>query len=209
MDDEEAQLMVLPFKMKVQSLMEDNKALDEMTAQDKERVKREAEQEIEINFPSYFDELQRQLLSLTAERPGRPEARDLSQADHVEAQHREVPVDRVLTELLTDITNAEEATFRTDFLRLRLEVVQMCIEQRELVDVPGGSAGIRVPELLASFPERDQRWMEDAICCLKDQVKRAQMKSVMNIADLELPAAYNFYHDAIPTEARLIFQPIA
>jgi hypothetical protein len=51
--------------------------------------------------------------------------------------------------------------------------------------------------------------MEDAICCLKDQVKQAQMKSVMNIADLQLPAAYNFYHDAIPTEARLIFQPIA
>ena len=51
--------------------------------------------------------------------------------------------------------------------------------------------------------------MEDAICCLNDQVERAQMKSVMNIADLELPAAYNFYHDAIPTEARLMFQPLA
>ena len=58
--------------------MEDNKALDELTAADKERMKREAEQEIEINFPSYFDELQRQLFSLTAERPARPEARDLS-----------------------------------------------------------------------------------------------------------------------------------
>ena len=69
MDDQEAQVMVLPFKMKVQSLMEDNKALDEMTAQDKERKEREAEQEIEINFPSYFDELQRQLFSLTADRP--------------------------------------------------------------------------------------------------------------------------------------------
>ena len=120
--------MVLPFKMKVQSLMEGNKALDEMTAQDKERKEREAEQEIEINFPSYFDELQRQLFSLTGERPSRAEARDLGLADHVEVQHREVPVDGVLTELLSDITDAKEATFRTDFLRLRLEVVQMCIE---------------------------------------------------------------------------------
>lgn len=128
MDDQEAQLMVLPFKMKVQSLMEDNKALDEMTAQDKERKEREAEQEIEINFPSYFDELQRQLFSLTAERPTRAESRDLGQADHVEVLHHEVPVDCVLTELLTDITDAREATFRTDFLRLRLEVVQMCTE---------------------------------------------------------------------------------
>jgi hypothetical protein len=63
---------------------------------------------------------------LTAERGANQEARDLNQADHVEVQHREVPVDRVLTELLTDITNAEEASFRTEFLRLRLEVVQIC-----------------------------------------------------------------------------------
>jgi hypothetical protein len=43
MDDDEAQIMILPFKMKVQSIMEDNKALDELTAKDKERMKREAE----------------------------------------------------------------------------------------------------------------------------------------------------------------------
>ena len=61
-------------------------------------------------------------------------------------QHREVPVDRTLTELLRDITDAREATYRTDFLRLRLEVVQMCTEQRELVDIPGGPAGISVPQ---------------------------------------------------------------
>lgn len=57
MDDDEAQVMILPFKMKVQSIMEDNKALDELTAKDKERMHKEAQEEIEINFPSYFDEL--------------------------------------------------------------------------------------------------------------------------------------------------------
>jgi len=31
----------------------------------------------------------------------------------------------------------------------------------------------------------------------------------MNIADLVLPSTYNFYHDTIPQEARLIFQPLA
>lgn len=47
----------LPFKMKVQSLMENNKAIDERTQEDKDRMEREAKKEIEKNFPSYFDEM--------------------------------------------------------------------------------------------------------------------------------------------------------
>jgi hypothetical protein len=35
------------------------------------------------------------------------------------------------------------------------------------------------------------------------------MKSVMNISDLTLPSTFNFYHDSIPIEARLIFQPLS
>ena len=46
----------LPFKMKVQNLLEDNKAMDEWTKEDKERMEKEANKEIERNFPSYFDE---------------------------------------------------------------------------------------------------------------------------------------------------------
>ena len=38
---------------------------------------------------------------------------------------------------------------------------------------------------------------------------QASVKAVMNIADVELPHAYNFYHDASPQEARLFYQPIA
>jgi len=56
MDKQEAQVYNLPFKMKVQSIMDDNKAIDELTAKDKERMELEAQREIEINFPSYFDE---------------------------------------------------------------------------------------------------------------------------------------------------------
>jgi len=37
--------------------MEDTKAIDELTAKDKERMEKEAREEIELNFPSYFDEL--------------------------------------------------------------------------------------------------------------------------------------------------------
>jgi hypothetical protein len=56
MDDAEALLLNLPFKMKVHDVMEDTKAMDELTAKDKERIAKEAELEIEANFPSYFDE---------------------------------------------------------------------------------------------------------------------------------------------------------
>ena len=30
--------------------------MDELTAKDKERIQKEADEEIELNFPSYFDE---------------------------------------------------------------------------------------------------------------------------------------------------------
>lgn len=53
----------LPFKMKVQSLMEMNKAIDERTQEDKDRMEKEAKLEIERNFPSYFDEFQKVMFS--------------------------------------------------------------------------------------------------------------------------------------------------
>jgi hypothetical protein len=46
----------LPFKMKMQTLMEDNKAIDERTKEDVEKMEKEAKLEIERHFPSYFDE---------------------------------------------------------------------------------------------------------------------------------------------------------
>jgi len=51
--------------------------------------------------------------------------------------------------------------------------------------------------------------MHDAVCVLEDQIEQNQLRSVMNISDLTLPSTYNFYHDCIPTEARLLFNPLA
>ena len=76
-------------------------------------------------------------------------------------------VEIILSEL-TEIDNAEEDVFRSEFLRLRLEVVQMCQEQSEVAHMSQNKQVIRVPESLQSFSERDNQWMEDAICCLKD-----------------------------------------
>ena len=44
----------------------------------------------------------------------------------------------------------------------------MCQEQSEVAHVAQNKQVIRVPELLLSFSERDNQWMEDAICCLED-----------------------------------------
>ena len=51
--------------------------------------------------------------------------------------------------------------------------------------------------------------MEDAINCLIEQVERATLRSVMNISEVELPRNFNFYHDTLPAEARLIFSPLS
>lgn len=58
LDDQEEQILKLPFKMKMQDILEENKAIDERTAKDKQKMELEVAQEIEINFPSYFDEIQ-------------------------------------------------------------------------------------------------------------------------------------------------------
>ena len=56
MDEAEGQVLMLPFKMKVQNIMDDNKALDELTKKDIEQRKIEEDLLIEATFPSYFDE---------------------------------------------------------------------------------------------------------------------------------------------------------
>ena len=126
--------------------MESNKAIDELTQKDKERIEREAENEIEVNFPSYFDELQKQLFSLTNDHKGARQGRDLTNMSNIEVKHYEVPVESVFGELI-EIQSAYEAVFRSQFLQLRLEVVQMCHEQSEVIKV-GRSQAINIPDSL-------------------------------------------------------------
>lgn len=58
---------------------------------------------------------------------GRKEGRKPSYYGEVEMQHREVAVERALGELIK-VTNAYEDIYRSNFLRERLEIVQMCWE---------------------------------------------------------------------------------
>ena len=98
MDDAEAKVYNLPFTMKMQSLLEENKAMDELTAKDKEEREKAAQLEIEVNFPSYFDEFQKNLLNLTNER-NEEQMRDFHLATHVEVQHSEVRIENIFAEL--------------------------------------------------------------------------------------------------------------
>ena len=204
LDDAEAQVLNLPFRMKVQSLMEDNKAIDEMTRKDKEEKQKEDDAEIEVNFPSYFDEFQKNLLNLSSIKDKKMY---LNRDEKVEVTHREITYDQMLLELC-EVNNVEEDSFRSEFLRLRLEIVQMSLEQSETISLKG-TKHKRPPTVLVSqvqsFTERDHSWMEDAVCCLQDQIEQARLRSVMNISELTLPSTYNFYHDPIATEARLMY----
>jgi hypothetical protein len=202
MDEQEGQVYNLPFKMKVQDILAENKAMDERTKADVELKKKEEEAEIEANFPSYFDEFQKHLLSAT-------DQRDSSKFDFgeriakVEVRHREVSLESVMAELVGQ-SSKEDSTYRSGFLRLRLEVVQLALEQS--AQLPG----TQLPtSFVMSLAERDATWMEDAVNCLEDQLDNAKLKSVMNISELQLPRNFNFYHDTLPTEARLIFAPLS
>jgi hypothetical protein len=42
LDDQEEQILKLPFKMKMQDILEKNKAIDERTAKDKQKMELEA-----------------------------------------------------------------------------------------------------------------------------------------------------------------------
>ena len=106
----------LPFKLRMQTLMEDNKAIDERTKEDVEKMEKEARQEIERNFPSYFDEFQRLVFS------GEVDAA----ANNVKERTREgdaVKVEKILHSML-NLDNTETPTHhRRSMVKLRLTLL--------------------------------------------------------------------------------------
>ena len=58
----------MPFKVNLQqAILDGSKALDELTLKDKEAMKEEQEREVELAFPSYFDQLQKALVLMDNE----------------------------------------------------------------------------------------------------------------------------------------------
>mmetsp|Transcript_29535 Transcript_29535/g.44984 ORF Transcript_29535/g.44984 Transcript_29535/m.44984 type:complete len:83 (+) Transcript_29535:9414-9662(+) len=79
--------------------------------------------------------------------------------------HHEVKAEKVIAEL-AEVTLASESEYKTEFMRQRLELVQMCNEENETLKSKTG--GPFASSLICSAHERDREWMEDAVCCLSD-----------------------------------------
>ena len=77
--------------------------MDEWTKEDVARMEAEAEKEIETNFPSYFDEVQKQFFSgeLT---------KDYSRDAFGKYQKTSVPIEEVFAEIV-GVTKSEEVSF--------------------------------------------------------------------------------------------------
>ena len=59
-EEDDVQIIELPFKFKSQDIPDVvGKAMDEWTKEDVAKMEAEANKKIEINFPSYFDEVQK------------------------------------------------------------------------------------------------------------------------------------------------------
>jgi len=57
-EEKHVEMFKLPFKLRTQTIPEiTGKAMDEWTEKDKAKMEAQAEAEIELNFPSYFDEV--------------------------------------------------------------------------------------------------------------------------------------------------------
>lgn len=52
-------------------------------------------------------------------------------------------------------------------------------------------------------------WLRDVGNYLREELSHSVVPSVMNVADVRLTAEYNFYHDPLPQEARLVFEPLS
>ena len=84
--------------------------MDTWTAADKAKMDADAEKEIELNFPSYFDEVQKAYYS------------GEFMKDQFVKQHEEVSINDVLAEIL-EINPTNEPIFRSNYLSERLTVV--------------------------------------------------------------------------------------
>lgn len=179
--EEASQLkFTLPFNMKQQKLPSApvGKAMDEWTAADKASIEAEAEKEIELNFPSYFDEVQKAYYSGEFVK---------DQADL--KRNEEVSVNDIIGELL-ELTASTESVFRQQYLNERLTVVESALE------------------FAGSTINNYSEWVDDIQALMQHSLHEQKLKQVMNIADVQLANSYNFYHSPIPAECKLIYQPL-
>ena len=101
--------------------MENNKAIDERTKEDKERMEKEAKLEIEANFPSYFDELQKTLFTGVIE----------PKEDINKKQKTEIKAFSILNELL-QLEKSNTTNYKKTFMKLRIKVLNQLYTHSDL-----------------------------------------------------------------------------
>jgi hypothetical protein len=184
----------LPFKMKVQSLMEDNKAIDERTKEDVEKMEKEAKLEIEKNFPSYYDEMQRVMFNgISDEEASRPSR------VRREYQESEVKAESIIEDLLNQ-SGASLPTagdLRRSLTKHRLVVLHSLFKSSDSSREGGTN---QITSLTSILP--------DIANYLREELTHSSRPSVMNISQVQLSPTYNFYHDPLPHEARLVYEPL-
>ena len=110
---EDEQELKVPFKVNLQqAIIDGSKALDELTLQDKEAMKEEQDREVELAFPSYFDQLQKALVLMDNESPAQIARDDL----------KSVRVEEVFGELCA-VDDKGEVSYRTKYLQTRVQTV--------------------------------------------------------------------------------------
>ena len=174
-EESDVQIFELPFKVQNQDIPDVvGKAMDEWTKEDIAKMEAEANKQIEINFPSYFDEVQKAYYDGEFKR------------DREEAlTFEEVSVEEIMQELLK-VTPCEEAGYRDEYLRERLGILISVLEEdphHKLLSEAN----------LAVISD----WSEDASAYLQHTLHSQKLKQVMNISELKLSSSYNFYHTPI------------
>ena len=57
--------------------------------------------------------------------------------------------------------------------------------------------------------DKDNGWLREISNFLREELSHSALPSVMNVSEVRLSPTYNFYHDALPHEARLVHDPLS
>ena len=96
-----------------------------------------------------------------------------------------------------------------DYLKNRLDMVKLSM-QVDKFECLKREYGLDSLISLGLETSVEPLWQEDTMLLLKKMLSSSQAKQgkIMNISEVALSSSYNFYHDAYPEEARIIYEPM-
>ena len=123
-------------------------------------------------------------------------------------QSTQVSVEHVFAEIL-GVSRPTDSDYLTTYLKNRLEIVKLSLLADKFESVKrsyGLDSLLRSSNILTAS---EPMWQEDVVWLLKKMLSGSgAKKQIMNVAEVSLTKSYNFYHDAYPEEARLVYEPM-